>query len=161
MSTSAPTSIYDRSVSPFLQAAIAFGSVIIFILVSKVIKLSGLMEVPDRFPWITAASFLLLFALFNSVFSLSAENILKYWGRSIYSFVGLAVGSGLVAYLFSSITIDEAGSYRWIYVVLTIGYLVFLGMMAFMRRIVEFAQREEWNHPRIRHKQGRGVRGKK
>lgn len=161
MSTSAPTSIYDRPVSPFLQAAIAFGSVIIFILASKVIKLSGLMEVPDRFPWITAASFLLLFALFNSVFSLSAENILKYWGRSLYSFVGLAVGSGLAAYLFSSITIDEAGSYRWIYIVLTIGYLVFLGMMAFMRQIVEFAQREEWNHPRIRHKQGRGGKSKK
>jgi drug/metabolite transporter (DMT)-like permease len=156
--SSAPVSIFDRGISPFLQAGIAFGSVIVFILVSKLIKLTGLLEVPDRFPWITAASFLLLFALFNSVFSLSADNILKYWGRSMYCFLGLAFASGFAAYLFSSITIDEAGSYRWIYVVLTIGYLVFLGMMAFMRRIVEFAQREEWNHPRLRHKPGKGKR---
>ena len=76
----------------------------------------------------------------------------KYWGRSIYSFMGLALGSGLTAYLFSSLTISEAGSYRWIYVVLTVGYLVFLSIVTFMRRIVEFAQKEEWNHPRIRHK---------
>ena len=93
--------------------------------------------------------------MFNSVFSLSAENMLKYWGRSIYSYLGLAFASGVAAYFFSAMSIDEAGSYRWIYIVLTIGYLVFLGMMAFMRQIVEFAQREEWNHPRIRRGRGR------
>ncbi len=155
MNSADNTSIFDRAFSPFLQASITFGGVILFILVSKLVKLTGLAYVPERFPWLTAASFLLLFAVFNSVFSLSAENMLKYWGRSIYSYLGLAFASGLAAYLFSSLTIDEAGSYRWIYVVLTIGYLDFLGIMAFMRRIVEFAQREEWNHPRIRRSPGR------
>ena len=47
---------------------------------------------------------------------------------------------------------SEAGSYRWIYIVVAIGYLVFLSLMAMLRKIVEFAQREEWNHPRIRRK---------
>ncbi len=155
MNTNSTDSIFDRAYSPVLQASITFGGVILFILVAKLVKLTGLIYVPDRFPWITAASFMLLFAMFNSVFSLSAENMLKYWGRSIYSYLGLAAASGLAAYLFSSLSIDEAGSYRWIYVVLTIGYLIFLGMMAFMRRIVEFAQREEWNHPRVRRKPGR------
>ncbi|MCO6478021.1 MAG: hypothetical protein J5I94_15420 [Phaeodactylibacter sp.] len=149
------TSIFDKGLSPVFQAALTFGGVILFILVAKLVKLTGLLYVPDRFPWMTAASFLLLFAMFNSVFSLSAENMLKYWGRSIYSYLGLAFASGVAAYFFSAMSIDEAGSYRWIYVVLTIGYLVFLGMMAFMKRIVEFAQREEWNHPRIRRNRGR------
>jgi len=157
MNNTENTSIFDKAFSPVLQASIAFGGVILFILVAKLVKLTGLIYVPDRFPWITAASFLLLFAVFNSVFSLSARNVLQYWGRSIYSYLGLAFASGLAAYLFSALSIDEAGSYRWIYVVLTIGYLIFLGMMAFMRQIVEFAQREEWNHPRIR----RGGRQKK
>ena len=150
MNNTENTSIFDKAFNPVLQACITFGGVILFILVAKLVKLTGLIYVPDRFPWITAASFLLLFAVFNSVFSLSARNVLQYWGRSIYSYLGLAFASGLAAYLFSSLSIDEAGSYRWIYVVLTIGYLIFLGMMAFMRQIVEFAQREEWNHPRIR-----------
>ncbi|MCB0546593.1 MAG: hypothetical protein KDD19_03340 [Phaeodactylibacter sp.] len=148
------SSIFDKGLNPILQAAITFGGVIVFILLAKLVKLTGLIHVPDRFPWMTAASFLLLFAVFNSVFSLSAENMLKYWGRSVYSYLGLAVASGAVATLFSSLSIDEAGSYRWIYIVLTIGYLVFLAMVASMRQIVDFAQREEWNHPRIR--RGRG-----
>ena len=155
MNRTESTSIFDKGLNPVLQASMTFGGVIVFILVAKLIKLTGLIYVPDRFPWITAASFLLLFAIFNSVFSLSAENILKYWGRSIYSYLGLAFASGVVAYFSSAMSIDEAGSYRWIYIVLTIGYLVFLGMMAFMRQIVEFAQREEWNHPRIRRGRGR------
>jgi drug/metabolite transporter (DMT)-like permease len=150
--TTTEQSIFEQTVNPIVQASIAFGGVVIVTLGSKLVKLTGLLHVADRFPWVAAASFMLVFALFNSVFSLTSENILKYWGRSIYSFLGLAFASGVIAYLFSSLSIDEAGSYRWIYLVLTIGYLVFLGMMAFMRRIVDFAQKEEWNHPRIRQK---------
>ena len=151
MSTSdTNSSIFDKAYSPVTQAIVALGAVLLFIISAKLVKISGLMYVPDRFPWMTAASFLLLFAMGNSIFSLAADNMLKYWGRSVYSYLGLAVASGVLAYFTSSMSIDEAGSYRWIYLVLTIGYLVFLGMMAFMRQIVDFAQREEWNHPRIR-----------
>ncbi|MCB0588376.1 MAG: hypothetical protein KDD06_23995 [Phaeodactylibacter sp.] len=155
MNKTESTSIFDKGLNPILQASITFGGVIVFIIVAKLVKLTGLVYVPDRFPWMTAASFLLLFAIFNSVFSLAAENMMKYWGKSIYSYLGLALASGFAAYLFSAMSIDEAGSYRWIYIVLTIGYLVFLSMVAFMRRIVEFAEREEWNHPRIRRNRGR------
>lgn len=143
-------SIFSKSLSPIVQAIMVFVAVLVVILGSKLVNLSGLMDVNPRFPWTTAAAFMLFFSVFNSVFSLSSENMMKYWGKSIYSFLGLALATGLVAYLFSSIPINEAGSYRWIYFVLTIGYLVFLSIMAFMRRVVDFAQKEEWNHPRIR-----------
>jgi hypothetical protein len=152
MSVTEQDSFFTKTINPIVQASVALGGVIIVILGSKLIKLTGLLHVADRFPWITAASFMLVFAIFNSVLSLSSKNMLKYWGRSIYCFLGLAVASGGLAYLFSSMSMDEAGSYRWIYIVLTIGYLIFLGMMAFMKRIVDFAQKEEWNHPRIRNK---------
>ena len=145
-------SIFSKTFDPIYQALLCFGAVIVVILGGKLVNLIGIMAVSNRFPWMTAAAFMLFFAMFNSVFSLSAKNMAKYWGRSIYSFLGLAVVSGLVAYLFSSLSINEAGSYRWIYFVLTFGYLVFLSMVTFMRKIVEFAQREEWNHPRIRSK---------
>ncbi|MBV6655416.1 MAG: hypothetical protein KI786_16725 [Mameliella sp.] len=154
-------SIFDRAYDPVIQAAITFGAVLVFIIVSKLINSTGLIDIPQRFPWMTAASFMLLFAVGNSVFSLASENMLKYWGRSIYSYLGLALLSGLAAYFFSSLSIDEAGSYRWIYLVLTVGYLVFLGMMAFMRQIVDFAQKEEWNHPRIRRGAKQKRKGKK
>lgn len=138
-----------------MQAGVTLGAALLVILGAKLVNLSGIVDVPNRFPWMTAAVFMLCYALFNSVFSLSANNMMKYWGRSIYSFMGLAMASGLLAWLFSSMTISEAGSYRWIFIVVTMSYLVFLVMVALMRKIVDFAQREEWNHPRIRRKSGR------
>ena len=71
------------------------------------------------------------------------------------SFAVLVAGSGLVAWVLSGISLNEAGSYRWIFIVLAAVYIVFLSMMGFMKKIVEFAQKEEWNHPRIRNKQNR------
>ncbi len=109
-------------------------------------------DITPRFAWLTAATFLLVFALFNALFSLSTNNMMRYWGRSVYSFMGLAVFSGGLAWLFSGLSIGEAGSYKWIFGVVTFGYLVFLSLMAILRNIVDFAQREEWNHPRIRNK---------
>jgi drug/metabolite transporter (DMT)-like permease len=135
--------------NPILQAAAAVAGIVLILLGAQVVKLAG-VEVSELFPWMTAAVFMLCFALFNSVFSLVVKDMFKYWRRSIYSFMGLAFASGLLAWLFSSLPISEAGSYRWIYIVVTISYLVFLSIMALIRRIVEFAQREEWNQPRIR-----------
>lgn len=139
---------------PVVMAALCLGGVLVVNLLAKVLQLSG-MEVTPRFPWMAAAAFLLIYSIFNSVGSLFASDSMKYWGRSIYSFLGLALGSGLLAYAFSSLSIGEAGSYRWIFVVLTFGYLVFISIMNVARKIVEFAQREEWNHPRIRQKKRR------
>lgn len=146
------SSIFEKAIDPVHQAILALGGVLSFIIISKFINAIGLLSVSAKFPWMAATAFMLLFAVFNSVYSLTAKSIIKYWGRSIYSFMGLAVVAGFAAYLFSSMTISEAGSYRWIYVVVTFGYLVFLSLMAFLRKIVEFAQKEEWNHPRIRRK---------
>ncbi len=151
----ADSSIFERPFTPVQQALAAFAGVVVITLLGKLVQVSGMTAITPRFPWMTAASFMLLFALGNSIFSLTSKDMMKYWGRSIYCFMGLAAASGLVAWLFSSLSINEAGSYRWIYIVVTVGYLVFLGMMAFLRQIVDFAQREEWQHPRIRNREKR------
>ena len=143
-------SIFERAYNPIAQAVVVYVIAVTIILLSKVIKLTQIIDVSERFPWMTAGAFMLLFSLFNSVYSLTTKNLMQYWQRSIYSFLGLAVVLGLTAYAFSFIPIGDAGSYRWIYIVVTIGYLVFLSMVTFMRKIVEFAQREEWNQPRKR-----------
>ena len=158
---SEPTSTFiARAFNPIHQAVVALGADLVIILGGKLVHVTGVVNVPDRFPWMTAAVFLLCFALFNSVFSLSAKDMAKYWGKSIYSFMGLALGSGMLAWLFSSLTINEAGSYRWIFIVVTIAYLVFLSIVAMMRKIVDFAEREEWHHPRIRRNKRGGRREK-
>ncbi len=153
--TTANRSFMDRAVSPVFQAVMTLGGIIIVSVIAKLIGWTGLFDISQRFPWLTAASFMLCFSLFNSVFLLSSKNTGRYWGRSLYSFMGLAVTGGLVAWGISSLSIFDAGSYSWIYIVLSVAYLVFLSMMTFMRNIVEFAEREEWHHPRMRRRKGK------
>jgi hypothetical protein len=68
----------------------------------------------------------------------------------VYSFAALAVASGYFAYLFSGINIFDAGSYSWLFKVIFIVYLVFMSMIRAMKVIVEFAQKEEWNAPKLK-----------
>lgn len=146
-------SIFEKRVDPLLQAAVVLGMVFVIDVFSVIVSGTNTVGVSSRFPWLCAASFMLFFALFNAVLSASAVSTAKYWGRSIYSFMGLALGAGLLAWAFSGLTIGEAGSYRWIYLVVTVGYLVFLGMIAMIKNVVTFAQREEWNQPRTKNRE--------
>jgi hypothetical protein len=93
---------------------------------------------------------MLFFALMNSLLSLKAPSFVKYWGVSIYSYIGLGLGTSLLAWGFSGIPLKEAESYRWIYIVVTVGFIVFLTLVNLMKVIVKFAEKEEWNQPRKR-----------
>ncbi len=143
--------VFAKLQNPIYQAVMLLAAVLIFNLGSMAFKGAG-MEIEQRFPWTIAASFLLFFAAMNAIMSIFTKNMDNYWSRSILSFIGLAAVSALLAQLFSGLTMSEAGSYKWIYIVLTIGYLVFLLMLTAMRKIVDFAEREEWNQPRLRQK---------
>ena len=149
------SSFFAKAYNPVMQATVTLGASVAVTLLALGIDKTGILEISERFPWMSAAAFMLCFALFNSVFSLSAPHLTKYWGKSIYCFMGLAVLSGGFAWLVSSLSINEAGSYKWIFFVVTIGYLVFLSMMGFMKAIVKFAQKEEWSQPRLRRQKGR------
>lgn len=148
----------EKAQNPIIQAIGIYLGVLVMIAGGAIVKSTGLMVVSERFPWMCAAAFMLFFAMFNSVFALSSPSINKYWGKSIYSFVGLAALAGLTAWITSSLSIWEAGSFQWIYIVVTIGYMIFLSMVTMMRTIVEFAQREEWSKPKIRQKPRKGDR---
>lgn len=149
------TSIFESKIDPLYQAAGSLAAVFVFILIGTAVGAGTEDLVSSRWPWLCAASFLLFFALFNAIMSATSKDLVKYWGRSIYAFLALAVGSGLLAWGFSGLSIGQAGSYKWIFFVITFGYLVFLSMIAFMKQIVEFAQKEEWNKPKLRQKKRR------
>jgi hypothetical protein len=135
---------------PFVQALIIIIAVFIVNIGAVIIKASGLIEVTNRFAWLNAASFMLFFAVLNSIYSIASKNVPQYWGYSMYSFMLVAGISGLQAVFFSGISIGNAGSYMWIYVVVTIGYLVFISLMTILKKVVAFAEKEEWNSPKMR-----------
>lgn len=135
--------IIRRLSSPIHQAIIVLIGVISTMLLLKILKWGGAFAVNDRMFWVIAGTAILFFAIFNSVISLSVQDMDKYWTRSTASYAALMIVSGGFAYLFSSLTITEAGTFRWIFMVLTFGYLLFLSIMRFMRKIVQIAQKED------------------
>jgi len=141
-------SFFERKIDPLKQAAYFFVATAAFMALAWLLNQTGWYTVDHLFPWSIATAMLLLYAVFNSMMSLNADNSLQYWGRSVYGFLGLACVNGMAAWLFSGIPIGQAHSYRWIYIVVTIGFLVFLTLVNLMRKIVSFAEKEEWNQPR-------------
>lgn len=136
--------------NPFAQSVGAIACILGVILGSLIVDFSGLMDISNRFPWMTVAVFMLCFSVFNSVLSLKIKKPSIYFARSVYSFLILAFTGAVLAYLFSGLAIGEAGSYQWIFIVVTICYLIFLTMVNLMKKIVDFAMKEEWNQPRIK-----------
>lgn len=133
----------DKTYNPVLQAACALGFALVLMLITQIVKWSGAMTVGNRIFWIIAGTAILSYALFNSIISLSSKDMNKYWFHSTASYAILMVSCGGLAYFFSALTINQAGSFRWIFIVLTFGYLLFLSMMRFMRKIVHIAQKED------------------
>lgn len=141
---------FEHKVDPLRQAAIFVGGSAAFMLVAAALRWMGVSAIDRVFPWSVATAFLLLYAVFISVMSLNASSGLRYWSRSIYGFAAVAFGNGLAAWLVSGLALSEAQTYRWTYVVIAICFLVFLSILNLMRKIVAFAEREEWNAPRRR-----------
>ncbi len=146
------STIYDKAYDPIVQAGLVLSLILAVIILGKLVNAIGIMSVSDQFPWTAATSFLLFFAIINSVVSLASKDLNKYWGRSMLSFAILAAISAGIAYFFSALSIEEIGPYKWIYFVLTFGYLVFLSILGFMKRIVDFAEREDWQAPKQKRK---------
>jgi len=144
-------SVFSKTFDPVMQALLCFG---LFAIISLVGSASGSLEaekgMSNYFPWDIAGAFILFYAVANSVFSLSSKSMEKYWVRSIIAYIGLMVGLIGVCTLVTGKSIGEVASFKWIFIALTICYLIFLSLMRFLKSIVDFAQKEEWNNPRLR-----------
>jgi len=139
---------YKKIDSPIAQALVVLGGALALMVCGWLLTVSKIYPVDRLYAWSIAAAFMLLLAMLNSLMSLRADSFAKYWGTSMYTYLALALCTGLAAWLFSGIPLRDAGTYRWIYLVVTVGFLVFLSMVNFMKRIVQFAEKEDWNQPR-------------
>ena len=142
----------DRKFTPPIQALLILVFSLVLMIGGVIFDKLGILEMDRLYPWTIATGLLLLFAMFNSVSSLRDDNFAKYWSASMYSYIGLALLNGAAAWLISGVPVGEAESYKAIYIVVTVGFLVFLSMVNLMKKIVNFAEKEEWNQPRTRNR---------
>ena len=141
--------IFEKATPP-VQAVVSIGLGLFFMLTCLMFESS--MELRPERPWVFASTFLLFYSIFNVVFSFSAENSEKYWTQAVIGFVVCVGVLGALAYLISGLGMNDAGSFKWIFIVITISYLVFMSISRAMKGIVDFAKKEEWNSPKMRDK---------
>jgi hypothetical protein len=135
-------SIFEKNIPPLMQAGIVLVTALVFMLCWKAAVHFG-VDLRQRTPWLISSALMLFFGLFNSVFSLSAKKRFVYWRDSIYAYALLGVLGGLMAWGFSGLTIDEAGSFKWMYFIFTFSFIIFLTIINLMRKIVELAQKQD------------------
>jgi len=135
-------SILDQNISPFLQAGFVLALMIAFQLFGKIANLCG-FEFEATFPWLVSCALLLFFALANAVLSLSANSPNTYWWKSILSYVVLAGTGILLATFFSGLTMYEAGAIKWLYFVISFGYLCFISIVNMMKTVVNIAIKQD------------------
>ena len=136
-------SIFEYKISPFMQGGAVLAAIFVFILITIVFGKLGLADTDTGTPWLVACSMTFFFAIGNSVLSLAADDLNTYWWQSILTYVLLVVLGGTIAYLFSGVSMDEVGSYRWLYVVFTFGHILFLSIARTMKRLVKIAQEQD------------------
>ena len=145
MSDSKPD-FFSRIFIPYYQALIVASFLILIMLLLKLLNLMNFADIPGSVYWAICGAGLLFFAIFNSVISLQeSKDLNTYWYKSFASYTVLLLSSGLTAQLISGVSMDEAGSFSWIFFILTFAYLLFLSLMRFMRKIVDMAQKEDRN----------------
>lgn len=135
-----------HNLAPLYQA----GLMLIVILILNTLALLsvqiGITDESDLTPWVISGMMLLAFTFMNTLIGLSSElKMAHYYGKSILGFLALAMSGAFLAKTFSGLSLGEAGTMWWIYLVIAIGYLIFMGIMVLMKTIVAFAQQEDEN----------------
>lgn len=134
-------SFFAKARNPYLTAAVCLAGSVLFMILGNAMNAAGLTSLSERFPYISVGSFMLLFAVYNAIFSLSADDLNQYWLQSFLAYLGLVVGGTVIAYLFTSLWLP--GTFRWIFSILTFGYLAFLSIMGFVKRMFSIVKRED------------------
>ncbi|MEO5906433.1 MAG: hypothetical protein ABIQ11_06895 [Saprospiraceae bacterium] len=122
-----------------------YQSFLVVILILFLTGMDSLMPHDDEFfkvnagPWIVSTAMVLLFILINTIVALRIENITPYWIQSVMVYLGLLAFSYGWCFLLSGKHIDDVGSFRWLWIVITMVYFVFFGIARSMKRIVDFA----------------------
>ncbi len=135
---------FTRLTNPFWQGGTVLSVVLVVMFALKALQISKNMDASPLSFWVVSGTGMLVFALFSSIISLSITTDMNaYWSRSTGAYAVLSVIGGCFAWFFSGLILGDAASIKWIFMVVTFGYLLFLSLMRFIRKVVFLAQQED------------------
>ena len=128
---------------PLNQAALIVGMIIVFTLIDFVLPHNNQLFELNSGSWIVGTAMILCFIIVNTIIALRTEPILPYWTKSILIFVGLLAFTYAWCYMLTGKHIDEVGSFRWLWIVLTMVYFVFFTIARTVKRIIDVANEQD------------------
>lgn len=138
----------NKLAHPVFQAIMVL---IIMLLANGIVKIliQGGMSFETRIPWTLNIAFIFLFAMYNVILGLVHSSRSGYWFISMVCFIGLCILGGIFSHWISGLKIDEAGSYRWLYFVFFIVYLLIMVIILAIKKIVHMAEQDDHRFDQI------------
>jgi len=128
---------------PLHQAGLVAAMILVFTLFDKMLPHANNLFEVNAGSWIVATAMMLCFVILNSIVALRIEPIVPYWSKSVIIYLGLLAFSYGWCYLLSGKHIDDVGSIRWLWFVLTMVYMIFFAIARSMKRIIDIANQQD------------------
>ncbi len=143
MRMQADGSLKRRLTAPHWQGLLAAGMMTVMGLLDLAMPHSDTFMEPGYSSWAVATAMILCFIILNTLTVLRIGPDGPYWGRSALVLLGLMAFGYLLSWGLSGRHIDEAGTFRWLWFVITFAWLVFFVIVRSVKRIVGIALRED------------------
>lgn len=91
--------------------------------------------------WTNGVAMMFFYVIINCILAVVGETKTQYFRESIYVFLGLGVFTILVSRLISGSGMDDAGSFRWLFMVLSLCYLIFIGIINTIHVLLNLAEK--------------------
>jgi hypothetical protein len=130
-----------KSISPYYQGIVAL--VLILIFDAVLISTSKSSPTFATSIWTNCIAMVLFYIVANCLLSLRYETNAKYVRDSLFTFLILSFLGIVLSQYLSEKTMDESGSFRWLFIVLGAGYIIFLAIINTMKFVLEWARNQD------------------
>ena len=132
---------------PYHQAIIPMGLILLFHISLKMAWILGLIGVenPQHY-WISMFAIVMVFIMFNPIIGLGAQNTNLYIGKSSTAFIVIILLGSLSTYLNTNEFLVQKPEMKAMYIVLTVGFLVFTSIIGLMKAVVEWSKQSDEKH---------------
>ena len=140
---SEPSRLVTIFQKPLNQAALIVCMIVVFTLIDYVLPHHSELFEQKSGSWIVGTAMIFCFIIVNTIIALRTEPILPYWSKSVLIFIGLLAFTYGWCYMLTGKQIDEVGDFTWLWIVLSMVYLVFFVIARTMKRIVDIANEQD------------------
>lgn len=129
--------------SPWVQGCLSLILYLTLILSTHLLERGHFISKQPLNIWLFATSLIFFYIMLSSIFCFNAVDRIAYYRNAILTYVCLAVVLCLLSSMITGMKLAEAASHSWIIYVLSIVYIVFMVIIASIRKIVDLALRQK------------------